>query len=138
MEKTARFLIFPIVLMLAVSCSGSKPEPAPAASQPQAGPGMVATMAKMGNLATDPIAQMSFEFDGNPPKEQIGPKVDKVLAMYGLEANNENRSNAGRVLVALRKEQGHSEMSILEKMLNSPAEGKFEDAAARISAAMSQ
>jgi hypothetical protein len=134
MEKTARFLILPIVLMLAVRCSGSKPAPA----QPQGGPGMVATMAKMGNLATDPVAQMSFEFDGNPPKDQIQQQVDKVLTMYGLDANNENRGNAGRVLVALRKEHGHSEMSILEKMLNSPVEGKFEEAATRISAAMNQ
>jgi hypothetical protein len=137
MEKTVRFLILPIVLMVTVSCSGSKTDPAPAASQ-QGGPGYVATMAKMGNLATDPIAQMSFEFEGNPPKEQIQPQVDKVLALYGLEVTNENRSNAGRVLVALRKEHGHSEMSILEKMVNSPVEGKFEDAAAKISASMNQ
>ena len=134
MRKTARFLILLFALMLAVGCSGSKPAPADS----KQGPGTVATMAKMGNLATDPIAQMSFEFEGNPPKDQIAPKVDKALALYGLEANNENRSSAGRILVALRKEHGHSEMSILDKMLSTPPEGKFDEAAAKISAAMNQ
>ena len=134
MRKTARFLILPIALTLPAGCSGSKPAPAAG----QQGPGMVATMAKMGNLATDPIAQMSFEFEGNPPKDQIAPKVDKALVLYGLEANNENRSSAGRILVALRKEHGHSEMSILDKMLSTPPEGKFDEAAAKISAAMNQ
>ena len=135
MEKAARFLILPVMLALSIRCnSGSKP--ASSQSQPQGG--AVATMAKMGQLATDPVAQMSLEFDGNPPADQIREKIDKALAMYGLDANNQNRGNAGRTLVALRKEHGHSEMSILEKMLNSPADGKFEDAAARISAAMNQ
>ena len=95
-------------------------------------------MAKMGKLATDPIAQMSLEFEGNPPQDQIREKLDKALVLYSLEANNEIRANAGRVLVELRKEHGHSEMAILEKMLSSPAEGKFEDAAAKISAGMNQ
>ncbi len=133
MEKAAQFLILPLAMALIVSCSsGSKPEP----PKPQGG--AIDAMAKMGKLATDPVAQMSLEFDGNPPMEQIREKLDKALMMYGLEANNQNRSNAGRTLVALRKEQGHSEMAILEKMLSSPAEGKFDEAAARISAAMSQ
>lgn len=134
MRKTAPFLILPIAFALAAGCSGSKP--APAAGRPQGG--IVTAMAKMGKLATDPIAQMSLEFEGNPPQDQIREELDKALIMYGLEANNENRGSAGRVLVALRKEHGHSEMAILEKMLNTTAEGKFEDAAAKISATMSQ
>ena len=133
MRKTTPFLIVSLALA-AGGCGGSKPEPAKV--QPQGG--IITAAAKMANLATDPIAQMSFEFDGNPPKEEIREKIDKVLGMYKLDANNENRSNAGRTLVALRKEQGHSEMSILDKMLSSPAEGKFDEAAARISAAMNQ
>src|SRR6185295_12572437 len=114
------------------ACSGSKPKPA--AAEPLGG--MVSAMAKMGNLATDPFAQMSFTFEGNPSKDAIQGKLDKTLMMYGLDLNDNNRSNAGRTLVALRKEHGHSEMAILDKMLSSPAEGKFEDAAAKIAAAM--
>ena len=128
-----RILVPAILLALAAGCGGSEPKK----EEPKTG-GAIAAMAKMGNLATDPFAQMSFEFEGNPAKEEIGEKVDKVLAMYGLEANNANRGTVGRTLVSLRKEQGHSEMSILDKMLASPAEGKFEEAAARISAAMNQ
>ena len=128
MPFTARILIiFSIVLLLAGCSAGEEPKQA------------VSTMAKMGQLATDPIAQMSLEFDGNPPQDQIREKVDKALAHYGLEANNENRGKAGRTLVALRKEHGHSEMAILDKMLATPAEGgDFDAAATRISVAMNQ
>jgi hypothetical protein len=96
-------------------------------------------VAKMGQLATDPFAQMSFSFEGNPPADVIRERVDKVLPMYGLEPNNDNRSLAGRTLVALRKQHGHSEMDILDKMISTPANGaKFEEAAARIAAEMNQ
>ena len=135
MVKIARFVILPIAFVLAVSCSGSKPAPE---AKPEPQGGMVSAMAKMGKVITDPIAQMSLEFEGNPPQDQIREELDKTLVMYMLEPNNQNRANAGRVLVTLRKETGHSEMAILEKMLNSPAEGKFEDAAAKTAAAMSQ
>ena len=130
MRNSVRFLILSLAL-LAAACSGNKP---PEKKEPSG----LAAMAKMANLAVDPLAQMSFEFAGNPSKEEIGQVLDKVLEMYGIEANNENRSSAGRVLVALRKEHGHSEMEILTKMADSPAEGKFEEAAAKISAAMNQ
>ena len=126
------FSVVLIAISVIAGCGGSKPEAPKQASQG----GMVGAMAKMGNLATDPLAQMSFEFEGNPPKEEIQEKVDKVLMMYGMDASNPNRSTAGRTLVALRKEHGHSEMAILDKMLSTPAEGKFEDAAAKIAAAM--
>ncbi len=132
----APLLLFSITFLVA-GCSGKQPEPSPNQAQPAPGSAITA-IAKMGNLATDPFAQMSFEFDGNPPKEEIQEKLDKVLAMYHLELNNNNRSQAGRTLVALRKEQGHSEMSILDRMLSSPAEGSFEEASRRISAAMNQ
>ena len=132
----AALLIFPITFVIA-GCSGKEPTSSPSQSQPTPGSAITA-IAKMGNLATDPVAQMSFEFDGNPSKEEIQEKVDKALAMYHLEANNQNRGNAGRILVALRKEYGHSEMSILDKMLGSPAEGSFDEASAKIAAAMNQ
>ena len=130
MTNTTRFLILAIAVVIA-GCGSSEPAKK---AEPQGG--MITAAAKMANLATDPIAQMSFEFEGNPPKEQIQEKVDKALMMYGLEANNDNRSMAGRTLVMLRKTHGHSEMSILDKMLASAAEGKFEEAAEKIDAAM--
>ena len=137
MRKTARLLVLSLSLAVIAGCGGSKPSPGSSQSQQKA-PSAITAMAKMANIVADPIAQMSLEFDGNPSKDKIREKIDKALMMYGLEANNDNRSSAGRVLVELRKEHGHSEMAILEKMLNSPAEGKFEDAAAKISAAMNQ
>jgi hypothetical protein len=135
MPKTP-LLLFSITLMV-VGCGGKQPAPSPNQEQPTPGSAVTA-IAKMGNLATDPFGQMSFEFEGNPPKEEIQEKLDKVLAMYHLELNNNNRGQAGRTLIALRKEHGHSEMSILDKMLNSPAEGTFEEASRRISAEMNQ
>ena len=117
-----------------MSCSGQQSEP----SQPQAGSAVTA-MSKMANLATDPFAQMSFTFEGNPPAGEIRARVDKVLPMYGLEVTDANRNLAGHTLVALRKEHAHSEMAILDKMLNTPAEGaQFQEAAARIAAQMNQ
>jgi hypothetical protein len=135
MRKIAQFLILPVVLTIVAGC-GNKPATGEGAAPKQGG--TVATMAKAGQLATDPIAQMSLEFQGNPPQDQIRVELDKALAMYGLEPNNDNRSNAGRTLVALRKEQGHAEMAILEKMLHSPVEGKFDEAASKISADMNR
>ena len=132
MRNTARFLILPIALVVMTACSGNS------SSAEKKEPSAITAMAKMANLATDPLAQMSLEFDGNPSKEEISEALDKVLAMYALEANDGNRSSAGRTLVALRKEHGHSEMDILKKMADTPADGKFEDAAAKISAAMNQ
>jgi hypothetical protein len=132
----APLLLFSITFLVA-GCGGKQPAPSPNQAQPTSGSAITA-IAKMGNLATDPLAQMSFEFDGNPPKEEIQEKLDKVLGMYRLETNNDNRARAGRTLIALRKEHGHSEMSILDKMLGSPAEGNFEEASRRISTAMNQ
>lgn len=129
------FLI--VAFTLCTSCGANKPA-TPPTTQQQPG-SAVSAVAKMGNLATDPFAQMSFTFEGNPPAERIKEKVDKVLSAYGMETNDRNRSEAGRTLVALRKQHGHSEMDILEKMMSAPANGeKFEDAAARIAAEMNK
>jgi hypothetical protein len=127
-------LVFTITFF-AMGCSGKEPANSPNQVQPTPGSAITA-IAKMGNLATDPLAQMSFEFDGNPAKEQIRENLDKALAMYHLDANDQNRSSAGRTLIALRKEHGHSEMSILGQILISTAEGTFDEASARIAAAM--
>lgn len=133
MTNTGRFIILGLAIAVS-SCAGKKAESSP--SLPPQHEGLVTAMAKMGNLATDPFAQMSFEFEGNPSKQEIQEKLDKVFMLYSLEPNKDNRSSAGRVLVALRKEHGHSEMAILDKMLGSDAGGTFEDAAAKFSAGM--
>jgi hypothetical protein len=100
-------------------------------------PSAVAGLAKMGNLAVDPFAQMALAFEGNPSPDEIRAKLDPVLKMYGVELTNANFSLAGKTLTALRKEQGHSEMAILEKMLQAPTNGeKFDDAARRVSTSM--
>jgi hypothetical protein len=91
----------------------------------------------MGNLAVDPFAQMSLAFEGNPSPDEIRAKLNPVLQKYGVELINANISLAGKTLTALRKEQGHSEMSILDKMLEAPTNGeKFDDAARRVSSSM--
>jgi hypothetical protein len=102
-------------------------------------PSPLAGMAAMGQLASDPFSQMSLAFDGNPLPSEIQPKLDQVLTMYNVELNNANRGLAGRTLTELRKEQGHSEMSILDRMIQAPTNGeKLEDAARRVSTAMNQ
>jgi hypothetical protein len=115
--------------LLLTSCSKEEP-----ATQT---PSAVAGLAKMGNLAVDPFAQMALAFEGNPSPDEIRAKLDPVLKMYGVELTNANFSLAGKTLTALRKEQGHSEMAILEKMLQAPTNGeKFDDAARRVSTSM--
>ncbi len=100
-------------------------------------PSAVSGLSKMGALATDPFAQMSLTFEGNPLPEEIRARLDPVLTRYGVELNNSNYGLAGKTLTALRKEQGHSEMSILEQMLHADTNGeKFDDAARRVSTAM--
>ena len=129
-----RKLLIAITAFLAAAGCNSAPPAAPEKESPSA----ISAIAKMGNLATDPFAQMSFAFEGNPPPADIKPKVDRVLEMYGLELNDANRGQAGNTLVALRKQHGHSEMAILDKMLETPASGAFEEAAASISESMSR
>ncbi len=131
-----RFSFLLACFMVVTGCSSKQPSPAQAQDNT---PSAVTALAKMGKLARDPIAQMSMTFEGNPPPDEIRERIDKALAMYGMEVNDGNRGLAGRILVSLRKEHGHSEMAVLEQMLNTPADGaKFEEAATRISAKMNQ
>ena len=125
-----------LTAFLLIAGCGSQPNPGTSEIPAQSA---VSAIAKLGHFANDPFAQMAFTFDGNPSPELIQEKIDKVLEMYGMEVNDANRSEAGRILIGLRKEHGHSEMAILAKMLESPANGaKFEEAAAKVSAAMNQ
>lgn len=128
-----RLLIVVGACVLAASCSKSQPAP-----PEQQTPSAVSAIAKLGNLATDPFAQMSLTFEGNPPAADIKVKLDRVMGMYGMELNDANRSHAGSTLTTLRKEHGHSEMAILDKMLETPASGEFEAAAASISESMNR
>jgi hypothetical protein len=132
LRRKSNFLIVLGGCLLAASCNQGKP-----AAEPQT-PSAISEIAKLGNLATDPFAQMSLTFEGNPSKEEIQPKVDRVMGMYGLELTDPNRSHVGSTLVTLRKEHGHSEMAILDKMLESPASGEFETSAAAVSESMTQ
>ena len=134
LKRQNRLLILVGAFVLVAGCNQSKPAPAAEQSQGSA----IGAIAKMGNLATDPFAQMAFAFEGNPPKEEIQLRVDKVMGMYGLELTNVNRSHVGNILVALRKEHGHSEIEILDKMLEMPASGEFEQAAAAVSESIGQ
>jgi hypothetical protein len=129
-----KLLIVVSACFVAASCSSAQPSPATASEQETAT--AASPLAKLGALATDPFAQMSLTFEGNPPPAEIKPKVDRVLEMYGLELNDANRGQAGNTLVTLRKQHGHSEMAILDKMLETPASGEFEAAAASISESM--
>ncbi len=129
-------LVVALTCLLAASCNQNKPPATPTSEQQTSS--AISAIAKLGNLATDPFAQMSLTFEGNPSPEDIKGKVDRVLGMYGMELTNENRTHAGSTLVTLRKEHGHSEMAILDKMLESPASGEFEAAAASISESMNQ
>src|SRR5688500_12733972 len=131
-----RYLLSFLVLSGLAGCGRSEDKPAAA---PPSSPSAVSGMAKMGQLATDPFSQMSLAFDGNPQPGEIQQKSDQVLTMYSVELNNSNRGLAGKTLTALRKEQGHSEMSVLEKMIQLPTNGEtFDDAARRASTAMNQ
>ncbi len=125
-----RLLLF-FILALSIGCSREEKKAEPA--QPSA----VAGIARMGALATDPFAQMALTFEGNPSPDEIHVRLDEVLTRYGAELNNPNRSLAGKTLTALRKELGHSEMSILEKMLTAETNGEtFDDAARRVATSM--
>ena len=128
MPRRGQVILIALGLLL-TSCSKEEP-----ATQT---PSAVAGLAKMGNLAVDPFAQMALAFDGNPSPDEIRAKLDPVLKMYGVELTNANFSLAGKTLTAVRKEQGHNEMAILEKMLQAPTNGeKFDDAARRVATSM--
>ena len=130
-----RLVILLAGFLVLANCSNKK-EAAPAAA-PKEDPGYVSGLAKMGKLATDPFTQMALSFDGNPAPDEIHERMDSVLTKYGMELNNTNRSLAAKTLTALRKEQGHSEMDILQGMLTAPTnDEKFDDAARRVSTSM--
>jgi len=83
----------------------------------------------------DALSQMCLAFEGSPSSEAIKALLDQVLPLYGLEANEENYSRVGSVLVTLRKESkvGITEMHILSYMAMSgppPTNMEFPDMAA--------
>ncbi|HYR86446.1 MAG TPA: hypothetical protein VE422_20330 [Terriglobia bacterium] len=130
-----RKLIVLIGIIVLAGCSSQQPSSTTTEQQPKSA---MAGAAKMGQLATDPFAQMSLSFEGNPPAAEIQARMDKVLPLYGLEINNENRTRAGQTLVALRKQYGASEIGVLDNMITTPPSGKFEEAADRIAARLNQ
>ena len=65
----AKWVLFGTVLIAVPGCSQAPP-PAEAA------PSAISAIAKMGQLATDPIALFSLTFEGSPPPEEIREKLD--------------------------------------------------------------
>lgn len=65
-------------------------------------------------MPADPLDQMSIAFVGTPSKSEVQTKVDAAFSATGTPATSENSSRAGSALVSLRKENGASEMTILE------------------------
>jgi len=65
------------------------------------------------------LEQMEIAFEGGHAEEQIKPKMDEAMKLYGLSISEENYSRAGSALVGLRKEYGTEEMDILDYMIRS-------------------
>jgi len=70
-----------------------------------------------------PLDQMVIAFDGNHSRAQIKLRMDRAMTRYGLSLTEDHYSRAGSVLVALRKENGVSEMDILSHMIRSYVPG---------------
>ena len=129
-------ILFASVLFIAgCSKSASPAQTAAPASEP---PSAITAVAKLGEFATDPVTQFSLSFEGNPAPEEIREKLEAAMKSYGLEINDTNTAQAGNALIALRKEKGHSEIAILDKMLAAPPSGTFQEAAERISSELNQ
>lgn len=81
--------------------------------------------------AVSALDRMVVAFDGSHSREAIRERLDKAMTLYDMPITEENYSVAGRTLVALRKEDGVSEMDILAYMIRSrPDEVKIDFSAA--------
>jgi len=81
----------------------------------------------------DALDQAEIAFVGGYGRPQIQERLDTALRLYGHPITQENYSRAASALVALRKENGTSEMAILDHMIRSHTEGvniNFPEAAA--------
>jgi hypothetical protein len=79
------------------------------------------------------IEQAEIAFDGNPSQREIKRQLDRAMTLYELEITEENYSRAASVLVVMRKNNGVSEMEILDHMIRSHVPGvniAFPEAAA--------
>jgi hypothetical protein len=95
-----------------------------------AGCGAGTTPASDATVPSDALSQMEIAFIGNPRQAVIKQKVEDVLALYDLEATEENYRHVGDVLVALRQanfDEGScdacTEIGILDEMLKREARG---------------
>ncbi len=61
------------------------------------------TSASDPTVPSDALSQMEIAFIGNPRQAVIKQKVEDVLALYDLEATEENYRHVGDALVALRQ-----------------------------------
>jgi hypothetical protein len=69
------------------------------------------------------LEQMEIAFVGGYSASQIKSRIEHAMDLYGLPITEDNRSRAGSVLVALRKEFGPAEMDILDYMIRSHVDG---------------
>lgn len=81
----------------------------------------------------DALGMMEVAFDGNYTRAEIKPMLDQAMTIYGVEITEENYSRAASSLIVMRKENGVTEMDILDYMIRSHVPGvnmTFPEAAA--------
>lgn len=62
------------------------------------------------------LGQMEVAFEGHPAQSDIQSVLDPALEASGTAINEDSYSRAGSTLVGLRKQNGGTEMEILECM----------------------
>lgn len=127
-----RWLLIVVLVFALSGCSSN--DSGSSGSTRQSSSGAATPVADMSALE-----QMELAFEGNPKVSTIKPKVDQALRLYGHALTEDNYSRAGSTLVALRQQNGVSEMDILDYMICSYVPGSnvtFPDMAALSSVAL--
>ena len=75
--------------------------------------------------STDEIAiqQMEIAFEGGYKKSEIKASLDTAMELYSVTRTEENYSRAASSLIALREQNGTSEMDVLSYMIRSHVPG---------------
>lgn len=73
--------------------------------------------------SSDALDQMVVAFEGSWSRPEIENRLAKAMQLYDLPVTEENRSRAGSALVVMRRENGVTEMEILEHMICSHVDG---------------
>lgn len=77
----------------------------------------------------DPLNRMESSFQGNPSKEAIEAKMNKLLPTFGMAVSQENYLKVAAVLTALSKESKHRipEMDLIDCIMESMERGIYRD-----------